>query len=154
MSTRNKPSIHNNKTRKLSSPTHTFTSLQYPGYLAQRQERREKEELKNDLRRIQNEMREEKKKSEKRKIEKIKNNISQAELRKQEVFGLEKENADEDEELADINDTWKDTEGDFKPIRKSPTVSGSLNELKGGKRKRNRTKKKRYNATKKKRSKK
>ena len=69
-------------------------------------------------------------------------------------FRNKKYQEQEDEELAGIEDTWRDTEGKFKPIRKSPTVSGSLNELKGGKRKRNSTKKKRYNATKKKRSKK
>ena len=162
MSTRKKTTIRNNKTRKLSSPTHTFFSLQYPSYERERQEKKEEQEEKNERRRIINEMREEKKKSEKRKIKKIKNDISQAELRKQEVFGskdksiVEDEDEDEDEELAGIDDTWRDTEGEFqfKTIRRSPTVRESLNKSIGGKRKRNSTKKKRRNKKKKRTTKK
>lgn len=59
-----------------------------------------------------------------------------------------------DKELEGINATWKVREGNFKPIRRSPTVRESLNKSTGGKRKRNSTKKKRRNKTKKRTTKK
>jgi hypothetical protein len=117
--------------RPRSSPTNTMWSLMpaNQGYQRMREEIEEGNLLKTQKTQLKNRLRE--------KMENVKNVKNKIKI---------KYNSDEedDEEVADINETWKTCEGDYtQPLRKSPTTKDNLNGLVGGKPSKKKTRKQR-----------
>ena len=134
---------HNNTIKILdrprSSSTNTMWSLMPPnqGYQRTREEIEEENLLKTQKTQLKNRLRE--------KMKNVKNNIINAEQNKNKIKIKYNSDEEDDQEVADINETWKTCEGDYtQSLRKSPTTK-NLQDLVGGKKYKNKTHKRRKN---------
>ena len=131
--------------RPRSSPTNTMWSLMPPnqGYQRMREEIEEENLLKTQKTQLKNRLRE--KMENVKNVKNVKNNIINAEQNKNKIKIKYNSDEEDDQEVADINETWKTCEGDYtQPLRKSPTTK-NLKDLVGGKKYKNKTNKRRKN---------